>query len=381
MDFELTAEQRMIAETAHQFAREKLDPIANRLDEPESKKQFLKNLEDLAQLGFIGLNVNSEYGGSEAGTVAFSIAITEIARVCASTAVSMSVTSMVGEVIQSVASELQKKRYLPSLCSGEIPAASFCLTEANAGSDPAGMRCTARREGDEWVINGTKIYITSAEYAGLFVLWAVTDSDAPKGKGISCFLVERDFPGLIVGPPEKKMGQHGSSTNEVIFDDCRLPLDALMGELNQGFKIAVTELAGGRIGIGSLALGVGTAAMDYAVDYAKQRNQFDQPISEFQGLRWMIVDRYTELEAARLLLMNAASQKENGSPYMKSASMAKLYATEKAIEACNTAMQLMGGAGYLRDHPIERFMRDVRVTSIYEGTSQIQKEIIGREVV
>ncbi len=381
MNLSLTEDQAMIKDMAAKFAQTELAPVAEKLDQHGDRELFLTNLKKLAELGFMGLNVGSQYGGAEAGTVVFSLAMTEISRACASTAVTMSVTNMVGEVIESVASDAQKDKYLPKLCSGEYAAGGFCLTESGAGSDPSGMKTKAILEGDEWVINGAKQYITSGEYAGVFVLWAVTDPSAPRGKGISCFLVEADAPGLIISPAEKKMGQHASATNEVVFDNCRLPKDALMGTLNQGFKVAVSELAGGRIGIGSLSLGIGLAAIDFARDYVNERQQFGQKIAKFQGIQWMLADAYTDLEAARLLLMNAADKKDKGQPFGKEASMAKLFASEKANQVCYTALQLLGGAGYIKDYPLERYARDVRVASIYEGTSEIQRVIIARDLL
>jgi alkylation response protein AidB-like acyl-CoA dehydrogenase len=381
MDLSLTEDQAMIQDMAAKFAQTELAPVAEKLDQHGDRELFLTNLKKLAELGFMGLNIGSQYGGAEAGTIVFSLAMTEISRACASTAVTMSVTNMVGEVIESVASEAQKEKYLPKLCSGEYAAGGFCLTESGAGSDPSGMKTKAVLDGDEWVINGAKQFITSGEYAGIFVLWAVTDPDAKRGKGISCFLIEADAPGLIVSPAEKKMGQHASATNEVVFDNCRVPKDALMGELNQGFKVAVSELAGGRIGIGSLSLGIGLAAIDYARDYVNERQQFGQKIANFQGIQWMLADAYTDLEASRLLLMNAADKKDKGLPFGKEASMAKLFASEKANQVCYTALQLMGGAGYIKDYPLERYARDVRVASIYEGTSEIQRVIIARDIL
>ncbi len=230
-------------------------------------------------------------------------------------------------------------------------------------------------------MNGSKIFITSGSCAGVFVVWAVTDPTAPKGKGVSVFLVEPGIEGFSVGKAEHKMGQHASKTNELLFQDCRIPADALMGKLNDGFRVAVTELAGGRIGIGSLALGVGLAAMDAATSYSLERIQFDRKISEFQAIQWKIADRYTELEASRLLLMNAAYLKEQGRNFAKEASMAKLYATEAANRACYDAMQILGGYGYTKDYPIERYTRDARITTIYEGTSEIQRLIIARSIL
>jgi alkylation response protein AidB-like acyl-CoA dehydrogenase len=381
MNLDLTEDQKMIQDTARNFAKSELEPVAAKMDEKEDRETFLKNLKKLAELGLMGINVKGDYGGSEAGVVAFSIAVTEIARACASTAVTMSVNNMVCEVIQAIGSEEQKLKYISKICSGEYYAGGFGLTETTAGSDPAGMRCTAVLDGNEWVLNGNKMFITSAEYAGVFVVWAVTDKAAKKGKGITTFLVENGIKGFTVGRAEHKMGQHASVTNELIFEDCRIPKDAMMGKPNDGFRIAAGELAGGRIGIGSLGLGCGLAAMDYATRYAKERRQFDQPLSNFQAIQWMIAESYTELEAARLLLMNAAYQKEQGRYFAKQASMAKYFATEAAERACYNAIQMLGGYGYTKEFPVERYARDVRITSIYEGTNQIQRLIIARDIL
>lgn len=381
MFLDLTEEQKLIQDTARDFARAELEPVAAALDQRNDRSPMLANLKKLAELGFMGLNIKEQYGGAGAGVVSFSVAITEIARACASTAVTVSVNNMAAEVIQAVGSEEQRRAYIPKICSGEFQAAGFCLTEAGAGSDPAGMCTQAADDGDSWVLNGSKIFITSAPYAGVFVAWAVTDKGAPKGKGISCFLVEAGTKGLIIGKEEKKMGQHASATNEVIFDDCRIPKLALMGRLNDGFRIAAGELAGGRIGIGSLGLGVGLAAMDYATRYVTERSQFGQKISSFQAIQWMIADGFTELEAARLLLMSAAYRKETGKTFAKEASMAKMFATEAANKACYSALQMLGGYGYTQDFPVERYARDARITAIYEGTNEIQRLIISREIL
>jgi len=381
MYLELTEEQKLIQETAREFARSELEPVAASLDRGEEQEAFFRNLKKLADLGFMGLNIRQEYGGSQVGMVAFSVAITEIARACASTAVTVSVNNLVCEVIQAVGSEAQRRAYIPKICSGEYVAGSFALTEPGAGSDAAAISTTAVLDGEEWVLNGVKRFITSAPYAGVFVTWALTDKTAPKGKGISCFLVEGGTKGLIIGRAEEKMGQHASATNEVIFENCRIPKDALMGQLNDGLHTALVELTGGRVGIGSLALGVGLAAMDYATRYAQKRVQFGQPITKFEAIQWMIADAYTELEAARLLLMQAAFRADQGLPFHKEAAMAKMYATEAANRACYTAIQMTGGYGYSREFPLERYARDVRVTSIYEGTSEIQRMIIAREIL
>jgi alkylation response protein AidB-like acyl-CoA dehydrogenase len=381
MFLDLNEEQSLIRDTAREFAAVELAPFAAALDRGEQHDVFLQNLRKLAELGFMGLNVKGAYGGTEAGAIAFSLALTEIARACASTAVTVSVSNMVCEVIQSVGDEQQRQRYIPRICSGDYLAGAFALTESGAGSDPAAMTTTAVRDGDDWILNGSKIFITSAPYAGVFVAWAVTDSSAEKGKGISCFLVEADNPGCVVGRAEEKMGQHASATNELLFQDCRVPGSSILGKLNDGFRIAVTELAGGRIGIGSLALGIGLAAHGDAVRYALERKQFNQKISDFQAIQWKIADMSTELEAARLLLMNAAFRKEQGRPYTKEASMAKLYASEVANRVCYESLQIFGGYGYTREFPAERYSRDARITTIYEGTSEIQRLIIAREVL
>lgn len=381
MNFDLTEEQKLIQDTARDFAAAELEPVAAELDSGGDKEVFYANLKKLGELGFMGLNIKDQYGGSEAGVVAFSLAITELARACASTAVTVSVNNMVCEVIQALGSEEHKNKYISRICSGEYLAGAFALTEPGAGSDPAAMTTTALRDGDSWVLNGSKIFISSASFAGVFVVWAVTDSTAPKGKGISTFLVEPGTEGLTVGKPEKKMGQHASPTNELLFQECRIPADALIGKLHDGFRVAVTELAGGRIGIGSLGLGLGLAAMDCATKYALERSQFGKPIAQFQATQWKIADRYTELEAARLLLLNAAYKKEQGRSFAREASMAKVFSTEAANRACYDAIQILGGYGYTRDYPVERYARDARIATIYEGTSEIQRLIIARSIL
>ena len=381
MNFELTEEQRIIQDMAAKFAKRELEPVAAELDQTKNRDILKKNLKKLAELGFMGLSVDPDYGGTGAGAVVFSLVMTELGRACASTTVTTSVTNMVAEVIQAVGTEELKQKYIPPLCSGEYAAGSFGLTETCAGSDPASMRTSAVADGNDYLLNGHKIFISSAEYAGVFVVWAVTDKDAPKGRGISAFLVEPVFPGFKVGKDEKKLGQHGSCTNELIFEDCRVPRENILGKLNDGFRIAVAELAGGRIGVGSMALGIGLAAMDFATNYAKERIQFDAPIARQQAIQWMLADNYTRLEAARLLLLRAAFKKDQQQPFSREASMAKLFATEAANKACYDAMQILGGYGYTQDFPIERFYRDVRVTSIYEGTSEIQRLIIARELL
>lgn len=381
MTFALTEEQELIRDAARRIAGDVVAPLAATLDQGQGRAEFLKNLKVLAEAGFMTVNVPAMLGGTEAGTIAFALAIEELGYACAATGVTASVTNMVAEVIAAVGTPEQKARHVPCLASGEYAAGAFCLTEAGAGSDPAGMRTKAILEGDAFVLEGEKIYITSAEYAGVFVVWAVTDPGAPKGKGISCFLVEADTPGLVIGKAEKKLGQHGSATNTVHFDGARVSRSALMGRLNDGFRIAVGELAGGRIGIAALSLGIARAAMDAAKAHVRERRQFGQAIGDFQGVQWMIADRETDLEAARLLILSAAAKKERGEPFGREASMAKLFASEAALRATDTAVQLFGGAGYCADYPVERHFRDARITRIYEGTSEVQRVIIAREAL
>jgi len=307
--------------------------------------------------------------------------MTEIGRGCSSTGVTASVTNMVAEVIQAVGAQELREKYIPPLCSGEFAAGGFALTETIAGSDPAGMRMSAVPDGDHWVLDGQKIFISSAEFAGVFVVWAVTDKEARKGKGISAFLVEPSFPGFRVGQLEKKLGQLASPTNELIFDNCRVPKENLLGVHNDGFRIAASELAGGRIGIGSMALGIGLAAMDFAAKYAKEQMQGNETLAGRQDVRSIIAENYTRLEGARLLLLRASSLKDQKKFYAKEASMSKVYATEAANKACHDALQIVGDYGYTQGCPVERFYRDVRVTMIYEGTSEIQRLIIARELL
>ena len=381
MKFELTDEQRMIQEMAADFASAELAPVAARLDETKDRSILKTNLKKMAELGLMTMNIPEEYGGAQVGVVAYSLAMTEIARACAATAVTMSVTNMVAEVIRQFGTEEQRQKYIPKIASGEYLAGAFGLTETQAGSDPSNMKTQALRDGDDFVLNGSKIFITSAEYAGVFVVWAVTSKEKPKGRGISAFLVEAGTPGFIVGKDEEKMGQKGSSTNELLFEDCRLGLSQLLGTVDGAFPISLMVLDGGRIGIASLALGIGLAAMDYATEYAKNREQFGQPIANFQAIQFMIADAYMELEAARMLVLRAAWLKENGMPFTKEASMAKVYSSEAANRACYKALQMLGGYGYTRDFPVERYARDARITTLYEGTSEIQRLVIARNLL
>jgi alkylation response protein AidB-like acyl-CoA dehydrogenase len=378
MDFHLTEEQKMIQQMARDFAEKELKPRAAEVD--ATRQYPLPVLKAMAELGMMGMNIPAEYGGSQTGVVGYSLAMTEIGKACASTAVTMSVTNMVAEVIHAFGKEEHRLLHIPRICKGEYSGGAFALTESTAGSDPSSMKSTSELAGDDYVLNGSKTFITSAEFAGVFVVWAKTEKTAG-AQGISAFLVERGHPGFKIGRNEEKMGQRGSCTNEISIEDCRLPRRALLGKEGEGFKVAMMALDGGRIGIGSLAVGIGLAAIEYAADYAKNRIQFGKPISSFQAIQWMIADSFTELEAARLMVLRAAHLKEKGRRFTREASMAKLLATETANRVCYKALQILGGYGYSREYPLERYARDCRVTTIYEGTSEIQRLVIAREIL
>jgi alkylation response protein AidB-like acyl-CoA dehydrogenase len=288
----------------------------------------------------------------------------------------MAVTNMVGEVIARFGTEAQRERHVPRLTSGEYVAGAFALSEPEAGSDPGSMRTTAERTAEGWTIRGQKQWITSGSHAGVFVVWARTGG--PGTSGISTFLVERGTPGLKIGKHEDKLGLRASSTVPLTFDDCKVPADALLGAENGGFKIAMMALDGGRIGIASQAIGIATAALEEATAYANERKQFGRPIGDFQAIQWMLADSATELDAARLLTLRAAQHKEAGLTFSTEAAMAKLYASEAANRICDRCLQIHGGYGYVKDFPIERHYRDVRVTRIYEGTSEIQRMVVAR---
>jgi alkylation response protein AidB-like acyl-CoA dehydrogenase len=374
MDFEPNETQALIQRTARDYAERVIKPVAAALDKEE--RFPFEILKGLADLGLMGVNIPAELGGAEAGVVAYSLAMTEIARACASTAVTMAVTNMVAEVIAKLGTEAQRQKHIPKITSGEHVAGAFALSEPEAGSDPGSMRTTAERTSAGWVLRGQKQWITSGAHAGVVVVWARTGG--PGTKGISCFLVDGGTPGMKPGKHEDKLGLRASNTVPLTFDDCEVPEDALFGELDGGFKIAMMALDGGRIGIASQAIGIATAALEEATDYAKQRKQFGKPIGDFQAIQWMLADSKTELEASRLLALRAAKMKEAGVPFSREAAMAKLYASEAANRICNRVVQIHGGYGYVRDFPAERHLRDVRVTTIYEGTSEVQRTVIAR---
>ncbi len=377
MDFEFSEAEKLIQQTARGFAQKELEPGASRRDQEAC--YHVELIRKLGQLGLMGINVPEKWGGAEAGVVAYALAMMEIARACASTAVTMAVTNMVAEVICAFGSEEQIRRYVPRITSGEYTSGAFALTEPHCGSDAAAMKTTARRTDDGWVLNGTKQFITSGDQAGVIVVWARTGGEG--AHGISAFLAEQGTPGLTAGPPEKKMGLRSSSTVSLVFEDARLPADALLGELHHGFPIAMAALDGGRIGVGAQAVGIGKAALEAAIKYARERKTFGRLLGEHQAIQWMLADCATELEAARLLVLQAAALKNRGAPYTRQASMAKLFASEAANRICARAFQVHGGYGYIEDYPVERYLRDCRVTTIYEGTSEIQRLVIARSLL
>ena len=375
MEFRLTEEQFQVEEMVRNLSRKEFAPRAGAVDE-ESRYPG-ENMRRLAGLGLLGMLYPAEYGGSEAGPVSYNIALREVASGCASTAVGMAVTSMVGEAIYRYGSEAQRKRYLPRLAGG-VGAGAFALTEPGAGSDAGGMSAFAREESDAFVLNGAKAFITNGAHACVAIVMALAQKYPRK---VGAFLVEPGTPGFEVGKAERKMGLKGSDTVSFAFDECRIPKSSLLGTPGEGLKIALGTLDGGRIGIASQAIGIARSALGIATEYAKERRQFGQPLGDFQAIQWMLADSATELEAAQLLVYRAASLKERGFPYSREASMAKVFATEAGNRACLKAVQVLGGYGYVSDYPVERHLRDIRVSTIYEGTSEIQRLVISRSLL
>ena len=376
-EFQPSETQEMMREGARQYADRILAPRATALDHEGGFPE--DSLRQAADLGLLGINVPEAYGGVEAGAVSYALSVMELARTCAATTVAMTVSNMVAEVICAFGTEAQRESHVTRLCSGEYVVGGFALSEAGAGSDPSRMLTKATRTDKGWSITGNKLWITSGTHAGLFIVWART-SDAPGARGLSAFLVPGDAPGLVRGKPEEKMGQHGSTTTALELHEVEVGEDGLLGEEGEGFRIAMMALDGGRIGIASLASGVARGAHEFALDYAQERTQFGAPIMTYQAIQWMLADNATELDAMRLMTLNAAWLKDQGKPFTREASMAKLYASERGFDICNRSLQVLGGYGYTREYPVERALRDIRVTSIYEGTSQIQRIVISRDI-
>ncbi len=378
MDFQYTEEQLMLRQTVRDFAEQELAKDAR---ERDAEERFpTEQVKKMGELGFMGIQVDPKYGGGGMDTVAYAILIEELSRVDASAGVICSVNnSLVCYGLEKFASEEIKQKYLVPLAKGE-KLGSFCLSEPGSGSDASALKTTAVRDGDEWVINGTKNFITNGVHADVYIVFATEDPS--KGyKGVRCIVVDRDNPGVKIGKKEKKLGIRSSDTASIIFEDCRVPVTNLVGEPEKGFRIALTILDCGRIGIAAQALGIAVGAFEAAVKYAKEREQFGRPIARFQAIQFMLAEMDTRIHAARWLIYHAANLKDRGEPYEAAASRAKLYASETAMFCADRAVQIHGGYGYIKDYPVERFLRDAKITEIYEGTSEIQKLVIARHVL
>jgi butyryl-CoA dehydrogenase len=373
MILELNEQQNMIRNMVREFAEKEVKPKAAELDEKEEYPHA--SIKRMAELGILGAIIPQEYGGAGLDNVTYSVIIEEISRACASTGVVTSVhNSLTAWPIIYYGTEEQKKKYLPILAKGEKIGA-FGGTEPNAGSDLGAMQTTAELKGDNYILNGAKTFITSGPEAGIIIVFAVTDKDAGP-RGISAFIVEDDFKGYSVGGIFDKIGINASLTSELLFEDCIIPKENLLGKEGQGFKIALATLDGGRIGIASQAVGIAQAALDESVEYSKQRQQFGKPLAKFQAIQWMISEMATQVEAARLLTRNAAYKKDQGARISMEAAMAKLYAADTASWCADRAIQIHGGYGYTKEYPVERLYRDARITAIYEGTSEVMKMVI-----
>jgi alkylation response protein AidB-like acyl-CoA dehydrogenase len=378
MDFAPTEEQVLVQRTAREFAERVLAPKAAARD--ESGEFPTAELKELGQLGLLAINVPDELGGAGAGVVAYSLALQEVARGDASVAVAVSVTNMIGELIAKYGTPEQQMQWNPRLASGELVAGAFAVSEPQSGSDAAAMRTTAVRTASGWKLDGTKQWISSGGEAGVLIVWAVTDPGAGH-RGISAFIVPGGAHGMSVARLEDKMGMRGSSTAQLVFDGVEVGDDAVLGKLGGGFGLALAALDGGRIGISSQAIGIARGALEAAIRFAKDRQTFGQPIIHHQAIGNMLADSATWLDAATLMTLRAAYLKETGQPFAQQAAMAKLFSTEHAWKICDIALQVHGGYGYVRDFPVERALRDVRVTRIYEGTSEIQRLVIARSLL
>ncbi len=378
MDFALDAQHEEIRRTVRDFAQRRIAPVA---DELERKAQFPHEIiREAAGLGLLGVPYPEEVGGTGLDNQAYAITIEELSRVSGSVGIIVSAHTSLGcYPLYFAGTPEQKEKYLRPLASGQKLGA-YGLTEPGAGSDSRGTRTRARRDGDEWVLNGSKRFITNAGVADIYIVTAMTDKTADSGK-ISAFIVERDAPGFSIGRMEEKMGLHASNTGELLFEDCRIPIDNLLGSEGEGDRLFLATLDGGRIGIGAMALGLAQAAYEAASAYAKEREQFGKPIASFQGVAFMIADMATEIDAARMMVYRAAWLKDCGRPFSTEAAMAKLYASEVAQRVTNNAVQVHGGYGYITEYKVERYLRDAKLTEIGEGTSQIQRMVIARNLL
>ena len=373
MNFTLTKEQELVRQMVRDFAVNDVKPIAAEIDVTE--RFPMENVKKMGELGMMGIPFPTEFGGAGGDVLSYILAVEELSKVCATTGVILSAhTSLCASLINENGTPEQKEKYLRDLCTGNKIGA-FGLTEPGAGTDAAGQQTTAVLDGDNYILNGSKIFITNGGVADTFIVFAMTDKS--KGtKGISAFIVEKGFPGFSIGKKEDKLGIRASSTTELIFENCVVPKENLIGREGKGFGIAMKTLDGGRIGIAAQALGIAEGALDEAIKYMKERKQFGRPIAAFQGLQWMVAEMSTKIEAARFLVYKAAWLKENKQPYSIDAARAKLYAAEVAMDVTTKAVQLFGGYGYTKEYPVERMMRDAKITEIYEGTSEVQKMVI-----
>lgn len=373
MDFNLNKEQALTKKLFQEFAENEVKPIAAEVDELERFPE--ETVEKMAKLGMMGIPFPREYGGSDGDTISYAIAVEELSKHCGTTGVILSAhTSLGAHPIYTYGDDYQKETFLRPLLTGEKLGA-FGLTEPGAGSDASMQTTVAIKDGDNYIINGSKVFITNGGYADIFIIFAMTDKE--KGtRGISAFIIEKDTPGFSVGKVEKKLGIKGSSTTELIFKDMVVPKENLLGKENSGFKIAMATLDGGRIGIAAQAVGIAQGALDEAISYVKEREQFGRSIAKFQNTQFQIADMQTKIDAARLLTFRAATLADQGKRYTKEAAMAKLYASDIAMDVTKVAIQLFGGYGYTRDYPVERMFRDAKITEIYEGTSEVQKMVI-----
>ena len=377
MELTLDEPQTQIRDLARRFARERLAPTARQRDREALFPTA--ELREAGQLGLLGINVPEDLGGSAAGAVSYALAIAELAEACASTTVAVAVTNMVAEQIARFGTPVQRQAFVPGLVSGEAVAGAFALSETHCGSDAAALATAARRDGAHWVLDGQKQWITSGDRAGVVLAFARTGGPGPKG--VSAFLIEGGTPGMSAGKPEHKMGLRGSTTVPLVFERCRIPSDALLGEEGGGFKIAMSALDGGRIGISAQAIGVLRGCLAASRAYAKDRRAFGSTLGSFQAIQWKLADMAKDLAAAELLCSRAASLKDQGRPFTLEASMSKVFCTEAANRHASEAVQIHGGYGYIDEFPVERYFRDARVQTLYEGTSEIQRKVIAREIL
>ncbi|WP_057760116.1 acyl-CoA dehydrogenase [Cytobacillus praedii] len=376
MNLRFTEEQEMMRKMVRDFAQAEIAPFIEKMEQGEFPREILRKM---GELGLMGIPIPEQYGGSEMDFTSYIIAINELSKVSATVGVILSVHTSVGtNPIVYFGTEEQKQKYVPKLASGEYLGA-FCLTEPSAGSDAGGLKSKARKDGDHYIINGSKVFITNGGEADIYIVFASTNPELGS-KGISAFIVEKDTPGLVIGKDEHKMGLHGSRTLQLSFEDMRVPAENLLGEEGQGFKIAMANLDVGRIGIAAQALGIAEAALKAATGYAKERVQFGKPIAAQQGIGFKLADMATSVEAAKLLIYRAADLRQRGVKCGKEASMAKLYASRTAVEVTTDAIQVFGGYGYTEDYPVERYFRDAKITEIYEGTSEIQRIVISKQL-